>query len=54
MNSIHIVYIITGGEDDLVRIWDIKFNLIKEINNKELENDRAIFSPQSIDTFLCM
>jgi len=52
------VIIISAGEDELVKIWDTKFNLINELHMRKTGffNDLASktsFSPQSIDIIIC-
>jgi len=54
------VVIITSGEDEFIRIWDTKFNLINEFNIRKtgfFESTTATgirnMSAQSIDIFSC-
>lgn len=55
------VVIITSGEDEFIRIWDTKFNLINEFNIRKtgfFEGGSSAANPknlsaQSIDVFSC-
>lgn len=50
--------LITAGEDEMVRIWDTKVNLIIELNIRQLTclsslPKHANFQPQSLDLYHC-
>lgn len=58
------IIIITAGEDETVKIWDIKFNKINEISIRKLKfyshigkpkkiEEAKNLSPQSIDIYFC-
>jgi hypothetical protein len=52
------VVIITSGEDEFIRVWDTRFNLINEVNIRKTgffdeSNANRNLSIQSIDVFSC-
>ena len=52
------VVIVTSGEDEFVRVWDTKFNLINEVNMRktgfyESTMGTRNVSVQSLDVFSC-
>lgn len=52
------VVIVTSGEDEFVRVWDTKFNLINEVNMRktgfyESNMGTRNVSVQSLDVFSC-
>jgi len=61
-----MVIILTAGEDELIRIWDLKFVMINEIQIKKLEFYKHLpmfkisanaystnLSAQSLDVYFC-
>lgn len=50
--------LISAGEDEAIRIWDTKMNLINEVNMRTLTclsslPKHASFQPQSLDLYHC-